>query len=324
MKKYPLISVVVPIYKVEEYLDRCVSSLVGQSYKNLEIILVDDGSPDNCPQMCEGWADKDNRIKVIHKENGGLSDARNAGLKAVTGDYIGFVDSDDWIDVKTYELVLKKMLDTASDIGAFNILSVTSEEFTPELSDEYEVLDSEKAIENTIDDVGVRTVVWNKLYKRELLDGLPFEKGKLHEDEFFTFRVLDRAERIVYLHRQCYYYFQRPSSIMGVYSPKHIDMLEGVWQRTKFVEKKYPAIYSKAKISFSFCCIHQYCMILKNKKSDPQRSARKKIAQLRSSVKLNKVDVKGQKGYMPFFHRLSNTAVGLDFVCRLMNLAGHL
>ena len=98
MNSQPKISVIVPVYKVEKFLDRCVESIVGQTYENLEIILVDDGSPDNCPSMCDKWAEKDSRIKVIHKENGGVSSARNAALYAATGDFIGFVDSDDWIE----------------------------------------------------------------------------------------------------------------------------------------------------------------------------------------------------------------------------------
>ena len=101
------ISVIIPIYKVEKYLNRCVESVVNQSYQNLEIILVDDGSPDNCPKMCDDWAEKDNRIKVIHKENGGLSDARNAGLKVAMGEYISFVDSDDWIAKDFYEVLIR-------------------------------------------------------------------------------------------------------------------------------------------------------------------------------------------------------------------------
>ena len=104
----PLISVIVPIYNVEKYLARCVDSIVNQTYKNLEIILVDDGSPDRCPQMCDDYAEKDSRIKVVHKKNGGLSDARNAGMAVATGEYISFIDSDDWIDLETYDLVLEK------------------------------------------------------------------------------------------------------------------------------------------------------------------------------------------------------------------------
>ena len=104
-----LISVIVPVYKVEPYLDRCVQSIVDQTYGNLEIILVDDGSPDNCPAMCDAWAEKDSRIKVIHKENGGQADARNVGMAVATGEYVAFVDSDDWIDIRMYQRMHEAM-----------------------------------------------------------------------------------------------------------------------------------------------------------------------------------------------------------------------
>ena len=116
MNQTPLISVIVPIYHVEQYLTRCVESLVNQTYSNFEIILVDDGSPDNCPKMCDDWAKKNSRIKVIHKENGGLSDARNAGMQIANGDVISFIDSDDWIDPKFFEVMLNVMQDDESDI----------------------------------------------------------------------------------------------------------------------------------------------------------------------------------------------------------------
>ena len=117
MNKNVKISIIVPVYKVEKYLDKCVNSIVGQTYKNLEIILVDDGSPDNCPAMCDEWAQKDSRIKVIHKKNGGLSSARNAGLDACTGDYIGFVDSDDWIEPDMYEYLLNIGMKNNADVS---------------------------------------------------------------------------------------------------------------------------------------------------------------------------------------------------------------
>lgn len=316
----PLISVIVPIYKVESYLNRCVESLVNQTYHNLEIILVDDGSPDNCPQMCDDWVKKDSRIKVIHKENGGLSDARNAGMDIASGEYVTFVDSDDWIDVKTYSLVIDRILLTHSQIGAFNIISVESENFTPELSDEFEVLNSEQAIENTIEDIGVKTVAWNKVYHKSVIEGMTFPKGRLHEDEFFTFYALDRAEKIVYLHRQCYYYFQRPTSIMGQYNIKHLDMLDGVKLRMDFVEKRYPRLYRKAKLSFSMCCIFQYQNLLKNKNVDNDGQGRKKVKRLRSSVKITFADVKNMSRHNALYHRFSNSAFGLDLVCRIKNI----
>ena len=119
------------------------------------------------------------------------------------------------------------------------------------------VIDSQKAIENTIDNVNVRTVVWNKLYHRSVLENLSFRVGKLNEDEFFTFYALSNAQHIVYLFRQLYFYYQRPNSIMGTYSLKRLDMLDGVKERMEFVEKKYPEIYTKAKLSFCQCCIYQ-------------------------------------------------------------------
>ena len=229
MKREPLVSVIVPIYNVEKYLRKSVDSIINQSYKNLEIILVDDGSPDSCPCICEEYAEKDSRVKVIHKENGGLSDARNAGTDIATGEYISYIDSDDWIDSETIKLTLEKMLEVGAEIGAFNVLVVyEGEQGEPDLSDEFEVMNSEQAIETTMRNTKVRTTAWNKIYKAEILKDLRFPKGRLNEDEFFTFRALDRAEKIVYIHRQCYYYFQRKNSIMGEYKINRLDMIDGV------------------------------------------------------------------------------------------------
>lgn len=319
----PLISVIVPIYKVEEYLSRCVDSIINQTYKNLEIILVDDGSPDNCSKICDDYAKVDSRIKVIHKKNGGLSDARNAGMKVATGEYISFIDSDDWIDLETYSLTLEKMLETGSQIGAFNIISVTDEPFSPNLSDEYEVIDSQKAIENTIDDINVKTVAWNKIYSKSILKGLSFRKGKLNEDEFFTFYALDKANKIVYLYRQCYYYYQRSTSIMGRYNTRRLDMLDGVKERMDFTEKYYPEIYIKAKISFCGCCIYHYQMLLKNRSKDTDGQGRVKVRSLRKNVKISLNEVKNLKLIDKVSQILSNSSFGLDFVCRLRNLVGY-
>ena len=319
----PLISVIIPIYCVEAYLFRCVDSLVNQTYQNLEIVLVDDGSLDNCSLICDDWACKDNRIKVIHKENGGLSDARNTGIKIATGEYISFIDSDDWIDRETFFLVMEKLLATSAQIGAFNIISVDSEIFTPDLSDKYEILNSEQAIENTIDDIGVKTVAWNKVYHKHVLQGLTFPKGKLHEDEFFTFRVLDKAEKIVYLHKQCYYYFQRPTSIMGQYNVRHLDMLDGVKERMKFVKVRYPRLYRKAKLSFSMCCLFQYEAVCKHREVDSSGEYRQKVKRLRRSVSITKEDVFGLDKKLVLYHRLTNLPHGLDIVCGMKNILKH-
>ena len=283
----PLISVIVPIYKVEDYLDRCVESIVNQTYKNLEIILVDDGSPDNCPQMCDDWAKKDNRIKVVHKKNGGLSDARNAGLNIANGEYISFIDSDDWIDLSTYDLVIPKMIETDSEIGSFDYIPVKDESFTIDDTDEFTILNSEEGILCTINNNLIKTVAWNKLYQKKILEGLLFEVGKLNEDEFFTFRALANASRIVFLKRQCYFYFQRPSSIMGNYSIKRLDMLEGVYQRMIFTKDYYPNIFVDAKLCFSLCCVYHYQIILMNKNMDLQKEAKRKVSEYRKKTKVH-------------------------------------
>lgn len=318
----PIISVIIPIFNVEKYLKRCVDSIINQTYKNLEIILVDDGSTDECPGICDDYAKKDGRIKVIHKENGGLSDARNAGMKTASGEYIGFVDSDDWIDLQTYSLVLQKMFDTQSQIGAFNIISVSDGDFSPDLSDKFEVLDSQKAIENTIDNVKVKTVAWNKLYHRSVLKDLSFKIGRLNEDEFFTFYALDKAERIVYLYRQCYYYYQRPDSIMGSYSIKRLDMLDGVRERMNFTKEHYPEIYPKAKLSFCGCCVFQYQKLLRNKKVDKYKEGKQKIKKLRSTVKLSSAEVENCRFIEKISLKMSNSSIGLSLICIIRNLLG--
>ena len=170
----PLISVVVPVYNVEKYLDRCVESIVNQTYKNLEIILVDDGSPDNCPAMCDVWAEKDSRIKVIHKENGGLADARNAGLDVFLGDFVTFIDSDDWVDVDIIEK-LKEIVDNSScDIAcvgfSYEYLNGTP---TCNIGSKF-IYESEDIVYNYLTD-NVRPEVCSKLYCRFVIENLRFD-----------------------------------------------------------------------------------------------------------------------------------------------------
>lgn len=315
-----LISVIIPIYNVEKYLSRCVDSIINQTYANLEIILVDDGSPDNCPQICDDYAKRDTRIKVIHKINGGLSDARNAGVEIATGDLISFVDSDDWIDKKTYELIVNKMEETDCNIGAFGYVKTSQDNERAVYSDSFTILDAEQAIGATIENVSVGTVVWNKVYRRRVLDDLKFRVGKYNEDEFFTFYALDKAERIVYLHSKLYFYFQRPNSIMGCYSLKRLDMLDGVYERMIFTEKFYPNIALKTKISFCGCCIYHYQMILRNKSVDNDNIGKDKILNYRRKIKLNYREIVGVPAIEKISLLLSNYSLGLKIICKFRNM----
>ena len=184
--KQPLISIIIPIYKVEAYLDRCVQSVADQTYRNLEIILVDDGSPDRCPDICDSWSEKDSRIRVIHKENGGLSDARNAGIRAATGELIGFVDGDDYISGEMYEILYDRILADGSDIAACGVNMIWEDSGKTRLmtKEGTVVLNHEDAMRACIDETWLIPPVWNKLYRKELVNDLFFPVGKYHEDVF--------------------------------------------------------------------------------------------------------------------------------------------
>lgn len=229
----PLISVIVPVYKVEPYLDKCISSIVNQTYKNLEIILVDDGSPDNCPAMCDVWATKDSRIRVIHKTNGGLSDARNAGLAVATGSLISFIDSDDWIEPDFFACLFEAIAGCNADVA----------ECTTQFVDENgRTLRTRKVATQNIGrltalrclvlESGVYQTVWDKLYRREIIQGIPFENGKYNEDEFWTDQVLMRANSIAFVSAPLYNYLQRDGSIIGTgYNIRRLDGLDARFQR---------------------------------------------------------------------------------------------
>lgn len=255
------ISIIIPVYKVELYLDKCISSIVNQTYTNLEIILVDDGSPDQCPQMCDAWAEKDARIRVIHKENGGLSDARNAGMAVATGEYIAFVDSDDWIDLHYTEYLYRAIQQAGADIAACDVREVYDEDIIRTVYLEpikCELATSEEAISDVLHNRRFRAVAWNKLYTRKILKDERFEMDRLHEDEFFSYRLYDKATRLVYVSLPLYNYRQRSGSIMASNSIRHLDMLDAYLERISLLKCKYPKLLMKDKLNFCIACLNLY------------------------------------------------------------------
>lgn len=284
-----LISVIVPVYKVEEYLDQCVKSIVGQTYKNLEIILVDDGSPDHCPIMCDRWAEKDSRIKVIHKENGGLSDARNAGLKVATGEYVAFIDSDDWVDENLYECLLTESKKCGAQIAACNIVRVY-EDGRKETGVIYQqhVFNAEQAMETLSRGDGFCAVAWNKLYQKSLFEGVQYPVGKLHEDEFVTYRLVDRAETLVLCQNICYYYRQRDDSIMAQWSIRRLDALEAYLERCAYLKTKYPDLYLKCKAGALVSCHYFY---KQNYQDAEQAEARRRILSYQSDLHIGALEL---------------------------------
>lgn len=207
-----MISIIVPVYKVEKYIKRCVNSILAQTYKDIEIILVDDGSPDNCPEICDEFVEKYNNIHVIHKQNGGLSSARNAGIDCASGEFITFVDSDDWIEADIYEYAIELQQKYNADIVEYGFRYVY---------DEKEVIehDSTSSIDFVFEgkemlsrmyqnNIGGSVLAWNKIYRKNLFEHVRFEIGKIYEDSLIMPKLFFKAKRCVVSNRCGYFYYQ--------------------------------------------------------------------------------------------------------------------
>ena len=260
MYKDILISIIVPIYNVEKYLCKCIDSLINQSEKRIEIILVDDGSSDNCGAICDSYEKKDNRIKVIHKENGGLSSARNAGLDIAKGEYIGFVDSDDWIEIDMYKILFDFAIKYDADIVYSNFKKVYSENEVHNIVDSNKVyvFERNEALNNIYTELGIHTVVsWNKLYKRSLFNKIRFPDGHIHEDVYTTHKLLNISNKVVYIDKTLYYYRQNESSITNSsFSEKNLDYLYALHERLDFAKNIENKIFYNNTIQ-------RYCLCLK-------------------------------------------------------------
>lgn len=279
-----VISIIVPVYKVEAYLDECIQSIVQQTYSNLEIILVDDGSPDSSGAKCDDWAGKDNRIKVIHKENGGLSDARNAGLDIATGDYIAFVDSDDWILPEMYERLLSTLRKENADICACNILACYSDQKVNCGCSQYVVGDSEKILSMLYADTVYPVSALNKVYHRSLWEKFRFPVGKICEDAFTTYLLIDKAEKIVQIPEALYCYRIRENSIMtSKFSAKKMDEEEAWKCNYEFIAIHYPKL---KKAAFDFY-LQKVMVLLKTIPKDERNTFRKEYQTLRRILKQN-------------------------------------
>lgn len=267
-----LISVILPIYKVEKYIKKCIESVINQTYTKLEIILVDDGSPDKCGDICNEYSKKDTRIKVIHKENGGLSDARNAGIKEATGKYIAFIDPDDYVDSNYIKILYENIINTDSDISIC---------FFKEVSEDNNILNKETITNNVtsfnrretfnnlyIDKYALNTVVaWNKLYKIELWKDIVYPKDKIHEDEFVIHKLIQKCNKVVYTDAVLYYYVQHNNSITSSgYNEKTFDKFEAFEQRAEFFLKNgYRDLYEKCL--YSLCLSNRMVYISTNNKN---------------------------------------------------------
>lgn len=262
-----MISVIVPVYKVKEFLPFCVQSIQMQTYSDWELILVDDGSPDCCGGMCDQFACQDPRIRVVHKTNGGLADARNAGTALALGEYIVYVDSDDWVAPQMLELLLTQAQSTGADVVACDLLKTSNEDVTfPPAYGAVQEFTGPQAMERMLYQTSFDTSACGKLYCAELVKKFPFPKGKLYEDLFTVYKILFAARRVVWLPQVLYAYRKNPDSIMNrSFDCRNLDELDAADEIVAFVQHNCPQ-YLPAANSRKFS---SYSQVLKWMKKVP-------------------------------------------------------
>lgn len=313
------ISVIVPVYNVEKYLDRCVQSIVDQTFKNLEIILVDDGSPDNCPAMCDAWAAKDSRIRVIHQLNAGGGAARNAALDIVQGEFVGMVDSDDYIEPHMYEHLLCLM---AQDVDIVECGLHETEFDDASLDDgssfESKVYDVEEAMKLHIEDSLFRQTPPNKLYRRSTIGDIRFPAGNRIDDEFWTYRVIANARKLVRTSCNMYAYRQQPGSVMHLsFSMPRLQAVDAKCQRLELLKERFPGLVSQARINLWYTCLYMGQMSLLHMNLEDQRTAFQQLTAARKQYALTNED----KRTLPMKQKVWAILSDISFstACRLRN-----
>lgn len=260
-----LISVIIPIYNMEKYLKKCVWSVINQSYKNIEILLIDDGSKDNSPQICDEFLQIDERIKVFHKKNGGLSDAKNYGIKKATGDYITFVDADDWIESNMYEEMLLKMKKENADISICGRYIDYENGRSIKWNNPNEIkMNKEEALIYLNSFYKFDMASWDKIYKKELFNGIEFPYGKKCEDAYTTYLLFAKCKKIIYIPECFYHYFQRKGSISRN-AEINMDYIYAAAEQMKYIEKFFPSISYVGKTNYAFAIKSTYQVSIERK-----------------------------------------------------------
>ena len=266
------VSIIVPVYQVEKYIRQCVDSILAQTFTDFELILVDDGSKDKSGEICDEYAGMDERVKVIHKENGGLSDARNRGMDHAAGKYFMFVDSDDYIAPTMVERLYTRIICENADIAACNFLftfdNAREKNFSTEIKEE--VLNGSDIFyyRKNERNYGIWTVAWNKLYKRETFGNVRFRFGKYHEDEFWANDIYQMDIKVVTIPECLYYYRQRDNSIMGKKSiARDFDIIEAFQERIYvYLEQKNYAEQAYKVLVFSLEYLEESKRLITNRK----------------------------------------------------------
>jgi len=242
-----LITVVVPVYNVEKYLSVCVESILSQTYQRLQIILIDDGSTDHCPAICDEYASRDERIDVVHKRNGGLSDARNVGIERAKGKYITFVDSDDAIEFDMIEYLYGLLFENRADISVCQKLDIDESGRNLNMRGNsidaaYVLHSNEICMHDFLSKRNISVTAWGKLYRMDLFHNIQYPLGKYHEDSFTTYKLIGLSDTIVVGNKQKYLYRHREGSIMlQSFSVRHLDAIDANIEKMNYISRFYPA-----------------------------------------------------------------------------------
>lgn len=271
----PLISVIIPVYNVEKYLNKCITSVVEQTYKNLEIIIVDDGSTDQSPEICDEWKKRDSRIQVVHSSNGGAGKARNTALDMATGDYVTFVDSDDYIAPQMYQVLLEQFYDGIGIVECnYSMVYDDSEEFKEERKIyKIHTYSAVEAMHENINDHIFRQLIWNKMYRKDVIKGIYFPTGKKIDDEFWTYQAIGNASKLIYMDQKLYAYRQQEQSVMHLLdAKKRLEALKAKEERHIYICEFMPQLKTESLNNLWFTCIYQGQRVLKDKNKENLKS----------------------------------------------------
>ena len=318
-----LISVIVPIYNVEKYLPECIDSIINQTYKNIEILLINDGLTDNCDKICDEYSKKDERIKVIHKENGGLSDARNCGIDIANGEYIAFVDSDDYLSEQFIEKLYISIIENNTKLSQCNFVKVTNNYVEIEKRGYNEKIKTKSGYEMIKDlytNHWENIVAWNKLYAKELFNDLRYPYGKIHEDEFITYQVLYKLDNVAIVEEYLYKYRQNENSITGEkFKLQRLDVLKALEERIKFFEQKNEKqLYEMSLIAYLWKLKECYVKTRKyiNDSKDIQKETiekykanSKKVLKLKAMGKLIKIKILIFYVFYPIYYKIKKVTI---------------
>lgn len=275
------ISIIVPVYKVEAYLSECIESIIHQTYHNLEIILVDDGSPDKCGEICDQYAKKDERIRVIHKKNEGVARARNDGIELASGDYISFIDSDDWIAENAYEILYQGLKQFDADCAVGKCVTVVDKNgvLIPKKGKDSPVR-CETAPEAVKHVLLVGSAVWNRLFKREVFRHIRFPVGRINDDEVVALHAYAECKRIVFLDQDTYYYRIRENSVTtSKFSIRNVDCYYNSIDNLDFVRQTMPELVPCAEYKYIKTLLYCYVNLGKLKHDPGARAIRERLHQ---------------------------------------------